>query len=326
MRIKGKQVLITGGMGFIGSNLAIQLVAMGAQVTIIDAMLPDYGGNKFNIEPVKNDLKIIKANICDESVMNGLVKDQACIFHLAGQVCHVLSLTDPFLDIEYNIRGTAVLLEACRKYNPGARIVYTGTRGQYGPAISLPVTEDAPTNPTGMYELSNLTAEKMIKIYNDRHGMKAILLRLTNIYGPRAQMKHDRYCVVNWFIRQAIENKTIKIFGNGQILRDYLYIDDCVEGIIGSSMSEAAVSETFNLASGHPVTFVELAETIVQVAKAGKWAFAPFSRERKLLEPGDFYADIKKIERIVGWKPKTPLAEGIERTVDFYQNNKRYYW
>jgi UDP-glucose 4-epimerase len=325
-RFRGRRALVTGGLGFIGSNLAIHLVGMGAEVTIVDAMIPEYGGNLFNIEPVKDEVHVNFCDVCDVHAMNYLVRGQDYIFHLAGQVSHILSMSNPFPDIEINIKGTAVLMEACKQCNPGARVIYTGTRGQYGPATRLPVSEDAPTNPKGIYEISNLTAEKVIKVYNDVHNISSVLLRLTNVYGPRAQMKHSHYGVVNWFIRLAVDDETIQVFGDGSILRDFLYVDDCVKALLMSAVCEEATGEIFNVGIDKPTNFVELAETIVRVAGTGRWEFAPFTPERRAQEPGDFYSDISKIRAKIGWEPLTSLEEGIARTVAYYQANRERYW
>lgn len=323
---KGKNVLITGGLGFIGSSLAMRLVELGAQITLVDAMIPDYGGNLFNISPVKERVKINFSNITDVDSMNYLVQEKDYIFHCAGQVCHVMSLTNPFPDIEYNIKGTAILMEACKKNNPKVKIVKTGTRGQYGPATKLPVSESAPTNPKGIYEISNLTAEKIMKVYNDIHGIKTVLLRLTNIYGPRSQMKHSRFGVVNWFIRQAIDNETIKVFGDGKIMRDFLYIDDCINAILMSAIAEKADGEVLNVGVDKPTSFVDLVKLIVEISKTGSWKFTEFSPERKAQEPGDFYSDISKIRSLVGWEPRISLEEGLRETIDYYRRYKKYYW
>jgi UDP-glucose 4-epimerase len=323
---KNKNVLITGGLGFIGSSLAQKLVEANAQVTLLDAMIPGYGGNLFNIEPIKEKIKINFSNITDSNSISYLVQDKDYIFHCAGQVCHVMSLTDPFPDIEYNIKGTATLMEACKKYNPSVKIVKTGTRGQYGPAVHLPVSETAPTDPKGIYEISNLTAEKIIKVYNDIHGIRSVLLRLTNIYGPRSQMKHSRFGVVNWFVRQAIDNETIKVFGDGTILRDFLYIDDCVDAILLSAITDEAVGEVMNVGVNVPTNFLQLVTLLIETAGTGRWEFAEFSSERRAQEPGDFYSDISKIKRITGWTPKVDLQEGLRRTIEHYRLYKRYYW
>ncbi len=322
----GAKVLITGGVGFIGSNLAIRLVAGGAQVTLVDAMIPAYGGNLYNIEPIKDRVTVNFADICDRHALNWLVRGQDYVFHLAGQVSHILSLTDPYPDIEYNIKGTLVVMEALRHVNPRARVIFTGTRGQYGAAVQLPVGEDAPTNPKGIYEISNLAAEKIIQVYNDIHGIHSVLLRLTNIYGPRAQMKTSHYGVVNWFVRQAIDDECIKVFGDGQIKRDPLYIDDCIEALLLCASDERARGEVLNVGVDIPVNFLKLVETAIQAAGSGSWQFAPFSPERKAQEPGDFFSDIGKIRRLVGWSPRTTLEEGLQKTVAYYRACRKHYW
>lgn len=323
---RGARALITGGMGFTGSNLALALVGAGADVTIIDAMIPGYAGNLFNIEPIKNRVTVNFSDVRDANAMNHLVRGQDYVFHLAGQVDHILSLTNPFPDIDINIKGAAVVMEALRQHNPDAKVIYTGTRGQYGPAVALPVNEEAPTHPKGIYEISNLTAEKIIQVYYDAHGIEAVLLRLTNIYGPRAQMKHPRYGVVNWFIRLAIDGETIKVFGDGKILRDFLYIDDAVEAILMCALAPGAVGEVFNVGIDQPKNFIELADAVIEAAGTGRWEFAPFSPERKAQEPGDFYSDISKIRRLVGWEPRTALCAGLRQTVEYYRKYKTHYW
>jgi len=322
----GKSALITGGMGFIGSNLAIRLAAAGAKVTVLDAMIPDYGGNEFNLAPVANKVRINYCDIRDDSAVNYLVRGQDYIFHLAGQVCHLMSMTNPFPDIEMNITGTAVIMEACRKYNPQAIVVYTGTRGQYGPSVSLPVNEEAPTNPKGIYEISNLTAEKIIRVYNDVHGVRSVMLRLSNIYGPRSQMLHSRFGVCNWFLRLAMDDATIQVYGDGSILRDFCYVEDCVEAIVRSAITPGAYGEIFNVGSDIPVSFLQLVKTMLAVGKQGRWEFAEFSPERKAQEPGDFYSDVSKMARIVGWRPTTDLETGLAKTFEFYRKHRQHYW
>jgi UDP-glucose 4-epimerase len=323
---QGKKVLITGGVGFLGSNLAISLVKLGAEVTLVDSMIPGYGGNLFNIAPIANQVKVNFADVRDQNVMNYLVVHQDYVFHLAGQVDHVLSLSNPFPDIDINIIGTAVLMEALRHHNPRAKVIYTGTRGQYGETATLPVAEDAPLRPKGLHEISNLTAEQIIYMYHAVHHIPAVLLRLTNIYGERSQMRHPRYGVVNWFIRLAIDNETIKVFGDGKILRDFLYVEDTIDAMLMVAITEAAYGEILNVASGSPFNFIELATALIEVAGSGRWEFSPFSPERAAQEPGDFYADIRKIERLVAWRPKVSLREGLEATIKFYREHRIQYW
>lgn len=323
---KGARILITGGLGFLGSNLAIALVEHGAQVTIMDNMLPGHGANPFNIEPIRDRVSVSFSDIRDANVMNYLVQGQDFIFHLAGQVDHVVSLTDPYPDIDINIRGAATVMEACRHHNPNVRLIYTGTRGQYGEATKLPVDENAPTQPKVLEEISNLTAEKIILMYHMVHNVRSVLLRLTNIYGPRGQMRHARYGVANWFIRQVIDDQTIKVFGDGQITRDFLYADDCIEALLMCALCDDAYGQIFNVATGVPVNFVELANALVEAAGSGRWEFAPFSPERAMQEPGNFYADISKIKRVVGWRPETSLRDGLACSIDYYRQHKAYYW
>lgn len=323
---KNKEVLITGGLGFIGSNLAIRLFHLGARVTIIDAMIDGHGGNLFNIEPIKDKILVNFSDIRDQNSLRYLVRNKDYVFHLAGQNDHILSLSNPFPDIEYNIKGSIVLLEACKRYNRNARIIYTGTRGEYGPSTKLPVNEEAPLNPKGVYELTSLTAQKLFKIYNDNHGLRSVTLRLTNIYGERAQMRHSRFGVANWFIRLALDNQTVKVFGDRPILRDFLYVGDTVEAILMCAASDNAYGQIYNVGHDNPSSFAELAKIIISAAGSGQWEFAPFTPERAAQEPGDFYSDINKIRKEVGWEPRTSLKSGIKKTVEYYRKFKRHYW
>ena len=252
---RGKQVLITGGLGFLGSNLAIALVGLGARVTLLDAMVDDHGGNLVNVEPIKNRVTVNFSDVRDESSLKYLVRGKDYVFHLAGQNDHVLSLTNPFPDIDINIKGSAILLETCRRFNAGARLVYSGTRGEYGRAVMLPVGEDQPMHPRGIYELSSLTAQQMFQIYNDNHGIPSVTLRLTNIYGERAQMKHSRFGVANWFIRLALDDETIPVFGDGSLLRDFVYVQDAVDAMLRCAATEAAYGRSSTWAITAPPAF-----------------------------------------------------------------------
>ncbi|RJP29218.1 MAG: NAD-dependent epimerase/dehydratase family protein [Candidatus Omnitrophota bacterium] len=326
MDFKNKKILVTGGLGFIGSNLAIALVKQGARLTILDNMLKRQGGNLFNVESIKNDVEIIQSDIRDELSVNNIVKDKELIFHLAGQVSHVDSIRNPLQDLSINVEGTLVILEACRKYNKDAKILFSGTRGQYGNSVRLPVDEGHPMNPRGVYAITNLCAENLVTVYDQIHKIRSIALRITNTYGPRHQMAHDEYGVLNWFIRKAIDNEEIPVFGDGKILRDFLFIDDLVDAMIRIASEEKAYSNVFNVGSGKPTNFIELARLIVKVAGSGRVGFTEFTPERKEIEPGDYYADITKINKCIGWSPKVSLEDGIARTIEYYKRNKEYYW
>jgi len=320
------RILVTGGMGFIGSSLARRLVSDGAQVTLCDAMIDGYGGNPANIAELRGRVEVDASDVRDAAAMERLVDGRDIVFHLAAQVSHVMSLSNPYPDIDINIKGTAVVLEACRKKNPRAVIVRSGTRGQYGPAVKLPVSEDTPSDPRGIYEISQLSSEMICRTYTRIHGIRTVPLRLTNIYGPRAQMRHSQFGVVNWFVRLALEGRPIPIFGTGKILRDFLYVDDCVEALVAAATSPAAVGEILNVGHDRPSTFLEVAELLREIVPDTRIEFTEFSPERKAQEPGDFVSDITKIRRLLGWEPKTSLREGLARTVDFYRERRAEYF
>jgi UDP-glucose 4-epimerase len=306
-----KEVLVTGGLGFIGSNLCMELVKLGARVTIVDNMLPRQGGNLFNIRDIAGKVTVNVSDVRNQLSMNHLVKGKEYVFHLAGQVNHVDSMKNPLQDLEINCQGTLVLLEALRHNNRDAKVIFAGTRGEYGSSVTLPVDEDHPTNPKGIYAVTNLTAEKMVLVYDDVYRIKGTCLRITNTYGPRHQMAHD---------------EEIPVFGDGRILRDFLYVDDLVGCMIKVASVEDAYGKVFNVGTGIPVSFFDLAEKIVAIAGTGKTKFTEFTRERKEVEPGDYYADITRITKTTGWRPATSLDEGIARTIDFYRQFRKEYW
>ena len=258
--------------------------------------------------------------------MADLVTDQDVVFHLAAQVSHVMSLSNPYPDIDINIRGTAAVLEACRKRNPGVTVVRSGTRGQYGPAVHLPVSEETPSDPRGIYEISQLSAEMICRTYTRIHGIRTVPLRLTNVYGPRGQMKHSQFGVVNWFARLALEGRPIPIFGSGKILRDFLYVDDCVEALLLAAREPKAVGEILNVGHDRPATFLEVAEVLRELVPGTRIEFTDFTPERRAQEPGDFVSDITKIRRVLGWSPAVGLREGLERTVAFYRERRGDYF
>ena len=323
---KSKKVLITGGLGFVGSNLSIKLSELGADVLIVDNMLPRQGGNLFNIEPVSEKVKINISDIRNPTSMNHLVKGMDYIYHIAGQVNHVDSVKDPLNDLSINVEGTLVLMEALRMNNPDAKVIFTGTRGEYGSSLTLPVAENHAINPIGIYAITNFAAERIVLTYHNLHHIKSLCLRITNTFGPRHQMAHDEYGVFNWFIRKAMDNEVIPIFGDGRILRDYLYIDDLTESLVKIAMRDTAYGEVYNVGSGVPLSFVELANKIIDITGTGRVDYTEFTTERKALEPGDYFADITKIKKTIDWFPKITIEDGIKRTIEFYRKYKEHYW
>lgn len=323
---ENKRILITGGLGFIGSNLAHKLVDLKGKVTLVDSLIPQYGGNIHNVREIADRLTINIADVRDLYSMNFLVQKQDFIFNLAGQVSHIQSMKDPFTDMQINCEAQLVLLEACRHNNPAAKIVFAGTRGQYGRAISLPVNENHPLNPIDVNGINNTAGEMYHILYNRTYGIRATSLRLTNTYGPRHSMKSDDQSFLNWFIRQAIDNETIKIFGDGKQKRDFNYIDDVVNAFLLVAASDKANGEVFNLGSLEPVSVADVTKLLLEVAGTGRMEFVPFPPDRTKIEIGDYWGDYSKIRNQFGWAPKISLTDGIQNTVAFYRQNKKFYW
>jgi nucleoside-diphosphate-sugar epimerase len=323
---KGKNVLITGGLGMMGSNLAIPLVKAGANVILADARIEPYGSNLYNIDEIKNDVDIQVADIRDTNIINHLVKDKEVIFNFAGQVSHNDSMDNPRLDAEINYLGHMNVLEACRIYNPKAKILFSGSRLQFGPTKYLPVNETHPLNPQTPYAVNKVAAEGYYSYCARQHGMKTTSFRIANPYGPRSQMKHSKYSMINWFLRQAMDGKTLKIYGDGSQIRDYIFIDDLVEAFMLAGATEKTNGQVYNVGSGKGTTFKEMAETIVRVVGSGKTEHVPWASGYVNVETGDYYTDITKIREHTGFCPKVSLEEGIRKTFEFYNENKQHYW
>ena len=322
----GKRALVTGGLGFLGSNLTIALVELGAQVTVVDILLPDAGGNTYNIQGVRDVVNAHFADVRDREVMDELVRGQDVIFHLAAHTSHIDSLNTPLIDLDINCAGTLVLLEACRHNNPGVRLIYAGTRAQYGAPSVIPVPEDALCKPLDIYAINKLAGEHYCLLYGRMHGLKVTSLRLSNAYGPRHQMQHCKFGVLNWFIRLALDGETISVFGNGLQLRDYNYVRDVVDAFLLTGLSDNAVGQVFNLGSGQPRSLLEIVQLVIKTAGSGEYELAPWPEERARIDVGDFVADFSKIQHLLGWMPMVSMEEGLQETVQFYREHQQHYW
>jgi len=323
---QNRRVLITGGLGFIGSNLARRLVELSADITIVDSMIPEYGGNLFNVHDISDRVKINFADIRDGFSMNHLVQNKEFIFNLAGQVSHLRSMTDPFPDLDINCRAQLSLLEACRHNNPDVKVLFAGTRGQYGRAQSLPVNENHPMNPVDVNGINNIAGEQYHILYNKIYGLRTTSLRLTNTYGPRHSMKSDDQSFLNWLIRRAIEGHTIQVFGDGSQKRDFNYVDDVVDAFLLAAVDDRTDGDVFNLGAPEPVSVLEVTKLLLEVIDNGKYEVVPFPENRKKIEIGDYWGDYSKIKHLLGWSPTTTLKDGLNKTVEFYRKYKQHYW
>ena len=325
-RLDGKRCLITGGLGFIGSNLAHRLVGLGAEVSIVDACLDPYGWNPANIREIEKKVRFTKADIRDSGAMEKAVKGQDFVFHCAAQCSHVDSMTDPFLDLDINCRGTLTLLEACRKYADSAKIIYAGTRGQIGSLSYSPADEKHTDNPTDIYGANKWAAEKYHLVYNSAYGLRATSLRINNTYGERHQMKHAKYGIMNWFIRIALDNGEIRVFGEGSQTRDYNYVGDVVDAMVLAAQSEKSNGKYYLLGSGKEIKFIDMVKAVIKAAGGGSYKLVPWPADRKSIEIGNFFVTYKKIKDDLGWEPKTSLEDGLKKTVAFYRERKKDYW
>jgi UDP-glucose 4-epimerase len=326
----GKRVLVTGGLGFIGSNLTLSLIGAGAEVLVVDALIPETGANPFNLDPVKDHprLSIRKVDIRDVLTMERLLAGQDVIFNLAGQVSHLDSMTDPFTDLEINCRSQLALLEACRRCAPNTKVLFASTRQIYGrvePEL-LPVPEKQPPNPVDVNGINKLAGERYHILYNNVYGIRGCVLRLTNTYGPRMLVKNNRQTFIGWFLRQAVDGETIRLFGDGSQVRDLTYVDDVVEAFLLAGADERANGQVFNVGGTRPYSLLEITQTLLEFAGEGGYELVPFPANRKVIDIGSVYVDHAKLSDMLGWRPAVDLREGLERSVAFFREHRARYW
>lgn len=322
---RGRNVLVTGGLGFIGSSLAHQLADLGADVLLVDAMIPEYGGNLFNIADLTNRVRVQISDVRNESAMSGLVRDREVIFNLAGQVSHIDSMRDPFTDLEINCRAQLSMLEACRRHNPGVRVVFAGTRQVYGRPERLPVDERHLVRPLDVNGVNKAAGEYYHLLYNNVFGVRACSLRLTNVYGPRQLIKHNRQGFIGWFIRLAIEGREIEVFGDGSQVRDFVFVDDAADAFLRAAASDVCDGDVFNVGGAEPITHRDLVTLLLDVAGSGSVRYVPWPPEKQRIDIGSFYSDSSKFANATGWRPAVPLREGLATTIAFYRANMPHY-
>jgi nucleoside-diphosphate-sugar epimerase len=322
---KGRKVIITGGLGFIGSTLAMKLVDIGARVVVVDSLIPEYGGNLFNVKGYEGRLKVNIADVRDEFSMSHLVRGEDFLFNLAGQTSHIDSMENPYTDLDINCRSQLFILEACRKYNPAIKVVYAGTRQVYGKPDSLPVDEEHPIRPVDVNGIHKMAGEWYHRLYYQVYGIRTCSLRLTNTYGPRMRIKDARQTFLGVWIRRLIDGNPIEIWGDGLQVRDFNYVDDAVSAMLMVALSEKADGHVYNLGSPEPVSLKALAEMMVRIFKGGEYRILPFPGKRKAIDIGDYYADFGKIREDFQWTPKVGLEEGLSRTFDYYRRHIEHY-
>lgn len=320
----GKHILITGGLGFIGSNLARPLVAAGANVTLVDSLIPQYGGNLFNVDGIQDSLQINIADVRDPHSMAYLVQNQDYLFNLAGQTSHMDSMADPHADLEINCRAQLSILEACHKHNPNIKIVFASTRQIYGKPDYLPVDEAHPVRPIDVNGINKMAGEWYHILYNNIYGIRACALRLTNTYGPRMRIKDARQTFLGVWIRRLVEGQTFEVWG-GEQLRDFTYVDDAVSALLVAAACDDANGRVFNLGGFRNLSLRELADLVVKVNGAGEYAIRSFPADRKQIDIGDYYADFSSIKDTLGWEPRVSEEKGLAATLDFYHQHLAKY-
>ena len=325
MHISGKKILITGGLGFIGSNLARRLVHFDNTVTVVDSLIPEYGGNLRNLHDLRDKIVVNLSDVRDPFSINELIKDQDYLFNLAGQTSHLDSMNDPFTDLDINAKAQLSILEACRKNNPNIRIVFASTRQIYGKPQYLPVDEKHPLNPVDVNGVNKIAGEQYHLLYNQAHGIRSSVLRLTNTYGPRMRIKDARQTFLGIWIRNLLEGKPIQVYGDGQQRRDYNYVDDLLDALVLASTENKAIGKVFNLGAPDPMSLKETAEIMCSEIGVASWNLVPFPEDRKAIDVGDFTCDYSSFSSAFGWKPKIKFADGIKRSFEYFKNEIEYY-
>ena len=322
----GKRALITGGLGFIGSNLARELVELGTEVVLVDSLVPEYGGLLYNVAELEDRLTINISDVRDEFSLRVLVRGQDFLFNLAGQTSHLDSMLDPYTDLEINCRSQLSILEACRHENPAVKIVFASTRQIYGRPQHLPVDETHPIVPVDVNGINKTAGEWFHLLYGDVYGLRTTALRLTNTYGPRMRVRDARQTFLGIWLKLALEGGELLVFGDGTQRRDLTYVDDAVAAFLLAAATDATNGRVYNLGGERVISLIELADLVVETAGSGSVRLVPFPPDRQSIDIGDFYANWDAIGRDLGWHPIVAIEDGLARTLDFYRQHGSHYW
>jgi UDP-glucose 4-epimerase len=321
---EGARVLITGGLGFIGSNLARRLNSLGADITIVDSLIPDYGGNRYNIEGIEDRLQVNISDVRDTHSLRYLVQDKDYLFNLAGQTSHLDSMLNPMPDLEINCQAQLSILETCRAYNPKIKIVFASTRQIYGRPDHLPVGESHPLNPVDVNGINKMAGEKYHLLYSDLYGIPATALRLTNTIGPRMRIKDARQTFVGLWVRQLLQGQPISVWG-GKQLRDFTDVEDAVDAFLMAAASPSTNGQVYNLGGSEVVDLTSVAKLMVEVNGSGNYEIREFPADRRAIDIGDYYGDFSKIRTELGWTPQRTLRDTIETTLRYFRDSMPHY-
>lgn len=320
----GKNILITGGLGFIGSNLAGRLVQEGARVLLVDSLIPEYGGNPFNVAGWKSQVKVQISDVRDAPGLRPLIEGQDFLFNLAGQTSHMDSMRDPYTDLEINCRAQLSILETCRHYNPQIKVVFASTRQIYGKPDYLPVDENHPLRPVDVNGINKLAGEWYHILYHNVYGLRTCALRLTNTYGPRMRVKDARQTFLGIWFRLLLEGKPIEVWG-GEQLRDFTYVDDAVDAFLLAASSDEANGQSFNLGGDGAIRLKDLAKLMIEINQQGSYVLRAFPEENQRIDIGDYYADFRRMQAALHWQPRVALRDGLARTLAYFRENLIHY-